>query len=249
MTALSDLRLRAQERADRVNATTITTAEWNAMVNASAAALYRLLTTSYEDYNVSSFDFTLAGGSPGNTLTVGPSGTPTDFHKLRKLARLSSSGQGIYTPVERCASLIEFDLLTAPVVSTYYGNVLVQYALYGATLEIRPAASAGATYRMLYVPVYAPLVDDDDTIDGQWLAQSGIDEWIVVDVARKAMIKEESLDTASLLYAEANDLKTAILKDLAPRDDNTPGRIVDAKRARAAFGPNGGWGGYGGFPW
>lgn len=246
MTTLADLRLAAQQRCDRVNATTITTAEWNGMVNKSAAALYRTLTSTFEDYNVTPFDFTIA---TGNTLALGAGSPVPNFDKLRKLSRQSPGSSTSYVPVLRADSLLEFDLLTAPVLSTFYGNVLVQYMLFGSTLEIRPFASAQASYRMYYVPAYQNLVQDQDTIDGQWLAQNGIDEFIVVDVARKACLKEESLDTASLLAQEAEGLRLTILKQLQPRDDNQPGRITDVKRARAgAFGP-GGFGGLGGAPW
>lgn len=240
---LSDLRLAAQQRSDRVNATTITTAEWNSYINASAAALYRIIGQTYEDYNVQQYAFTLAGGQGGNTLQLGAgSGVPL-FDKLRHISRVvippggSGGSAATYAPVLRADSPMEWDELSAPVLMPYYGGLTqrVKYWLWGATLEIRPAASAGAQYVLWYIPAYEQLVNDTDTIDGTWMATNGIAEYVVVDVAIKAMIKEESIDTAQLLMQDRERIKSEILVQFAQRDDGQPGRIVDVKRARDSF--------------
>lgn len=243
---LADLRLAAQQRCDRVNASTITTAEWNSLVNSSAAALYRIIGQTYEDYNVQQYPFTLNGNIGGNTLQVGTgSGVPA-FDKLRHISRIVvASGQGgvaTYAPVLRCDSLMEFDELSAPVLMPYYGSLTqrVKYMLMGQTIEIRPAASAGASYVLYYIPSYQKLVQDTDTIDSTFMNTNGADEYIVLDVAIKALVKEESDPT--LLMADRERVKAEILVQFAQRDDNMPGRIVDAKRARMSVGYGGGWG-------
>lgn len=244
MTTLDDIVSAAQERCDRANADTISTAEWYGYVNASAAALYRKITRLYEDYNATVFQFTLQGGVGNNILQLGPGTACPDFYKLRGVSRQINANAVQWVPITKVDSHLEFDMLTAPTLNPYFGSVLVQYFLAGNTLEFRPAASAGATYAMLYIPQYKKLVNGTDSIDGQWLSQSGIDEWIVVDVARKAFVKEESIDSAALLAAEANAMADEIMKDLAPRDDNQPGKIADVKRIKAS------WGIYGfGGPW
>jgi hypothetical protein len=250
MTALADLRLAAQQRCDRVNSATPSTSEWNSYINGSAAALYRILGQTYEDYNVQQYSFTLVGNAGGNILQIGP-GTPVPaYDKLRHLARVvqnaGASNAPVYAPVIRCDSLMRFDELSAPVLGTYYGAfIAVQYMVLGNTIEIRPAASSAASYLLYYIPAFQKLVNDTDTIDGTWMATNGIDEYIVLDAAAKAMVKEESLDTAALLMQEREAVKTQILAQFAQRDDNMPGRIVDAKRARANMGLYG-WGGFGG---
>lgn len=243
MTALSDLRLAAQQRADRVNASTITTAEWNAMINASAAALYRALTSTYEDYNVTSYDFTLAGGVGGNSITLGYGTSVPAFDKLRGLwKQLGVVGSGpFWGPLLKLNSFNERNIYAAPPINPIYGNLSVYYSLMGSTLEVLPPDSSAGTYRLWYVPVFTKLVNDTDVIDGMWLATNGCDEWIVVDVARKALLKEESLDTAAMLAQECESLKATILKELSPRDDNSPGKIADMKRLRANWG-YAGWG-------
>lgn len=241
MTQLSDLRLAAQQRCDRVNASTILVAEWNSMINASAAALYRQLGATYEDYNVNQYAFTLAGGQGGNTLQIGTGSAVPTFNKLRHISRLvvpsGTVGTATYAPVLKCDSPMEFDELSAPVLIPYYGGLTyrVKYWVYGNQIEIRPAASAGASYVLWYIPAYQKLIQDTDTIDDTWMATDGIDEYIVVDVAIKALIKEESLDTASLLVQDRERIKTEVMMQFAQRDDGQPGRIVDVKRARDGF--------------
>jgi hypothetical protein len=241
MTQLSDLRLAAQQRCDRVNASTITTAEWNGYVNASAARLYRALTGLYEDYNVSQYPFVLAGGAGGNTLPIGNGTGVPAFDKLRHISRIViPAGQlggveATYAPVLRADSPMEFDQLSAPVLMPYYGGLTqrVKYWLYGQTIEIRPAASAGASYVLWYIPSYTKLVNDSDTIDSTWMATNGIDEYVVVDAAIKALVKEES--DATLLVQEREAMRAEIMQQFAQRDDGQPGRIVDVKLARDSF--------------
>lgn len=243
MTQLSDLILAAQQRADRVNAATITTPEWTSYVNASAAGLYRVLGQTYEDYNVQQYAFTLAGGQGQNTLQVGTGSAVPQFDKLRHVSRVVippgnlGANAATYAPVLRADSPMEFDQLSAPVLMPYYGGLTqrVKYWLWGNTLEIRPASSAGASYVLWYIPSYQKLVNQTDTIDGTWMATNGIDEYIVVDAAVKALVKEESLDTAQLLMQDRERIKTEILAQFAQRDDGQPGRIVDVKQARDAF--------------
>ena len=50
--SLGDLRLRAQQRADRVNSQFVQLPEWNYFINQSYYELYDLLITLYEDYYV-----------------------------------------------------------------------------------------------------------------------------------------------------------------------------------------------------
>lgn len=237
-TALSDLILAAQQRCDRVNATTITTQEWTSMVNTSAGELYGLLTETYEDYNVAQYPFTLAGGSPGNTLQVGFGTSVPQFDKLRKVSRqVQSVGTGqTWAPCLRAPSLIEFDLYTTPALNPYYGNIQVEYALYGNTLELRPAESAGGSYMLWYIPAFQPLVNQSDTIDGTWMATNGIAQYIILGAAAEALIKEESLDTASLIIQRQQLIAARVLKQFSPRDDNQPGQIADVKRVRASWG-------------
>lgn len=242
MTAAADLILAAQQRADRVNGP-MPTQEWLSMVNYSAARLYRKLTATFEDYNVSQVLFTLQGGDPGNTFQVGPGSSVGDFSKLRVLSRQVSSAGGTTTwsPLMAINSLTEMDMYTAPPINPIYNNVAPYYALQGNLIVIVPPLSAGGTYKLKYLPAYQPLVQLTDTIDGQWLTLNGIDECIVLDVARKALIKEESYEAADRLGVELDGMFKEVMRELSPRDDNQPGRIMNTKRVRQGWG-FGNWG-------
>ena len=239
MSSLADIRYQAQLRADRVNAP-IVVGDWNSWVNGSLAALYRILTALYDDYNVASYPFTLAGGVgiDNNMLQLGSGSSVPAFDKLRHLSRIVTGGgfgtPATYAPVLRADSFIEFDGLTASALMPYYGGLTqnVKYMLLGNTLEVRPASSAGASYVLYFIPSFKPLIEDTQTIDGTWMSTNGISEYAVLDVAVKALIKEESLDTAALLAADRERVKAEIVSQFAQRDDNQPGRIQDAKGAR-----------------
>jgi hypothetical protein len=249
MTTLADLRAAAQSQADRVNGPSTTT-EWNQWINASAAELYGRLTSLFDDYNVQTYNFTLSAGEPsypgglGNALQVGPGTGVPDFDKLRKLSvMLGTNGTTpVFTPVTRCNSLLERDKYTAPALNPYYGNIASAYLFYGNIIEVLPPQSAAGTYRLWYVPRFKALVQDQDSIDSTWMATNGIDEYIVLGAAIKQLIKEESLDTASILKGMQSEIGMRIEKEFAPRDDNQPGKIVDSKRLRNTWGFPGGGG-------
>lgn len=236
MTTLADLRFAAQSRADRINGPS-TTAEWNAWVNSSAAELYRKLTALYEDYNVKTYNFTLTSGEPGNALQVGLGSSVPDFDKLRKVSVqvMTNNATPVFVPVLRCGSLIERDKYTSPSLNIFYGNVASAYLFYGNIIEMLPPQSAAGNYRMWYVPRYQPLVNDGDTIDGTWMATSGIDEYIVIGTAIKQLIKEESLDTAVLLSQEQAAISQQLAAEFSPRDDNQPGKIAQVKQYRRGW--------------
>ncbi len=239
---LSDLRLGAQQRADRVSATTPTTAEWNGYVNYEASSLYRKLTALFEDYNVQTYSFTLPGGSPGNTLSVGFGTAVPTFDKLRGLkvqvAQGGANGPN-WLPLKQ-VPLFEKDRFGPSFANYAWANVALRYCFYGATIEVVPPQSAAGSYILYFVPSFSKLVNDSDTIDGTWMATNGIDEFIMLGAAAQALRKEESLDSAAVLRQDQAAVYADIIKGMGQRDDNTPGTIVDTKYADG-YGP--GWGG------
>jgi hypothetical protein len=172
---LAYLRQHAQERPDMVNATFIATSVWNDMINASASELYDLLTTVYEDYFSSSYDFsTLANTSSYDLPTCQP-------YEMAERNRFQDFNQ------------------------------------------------ANQKFSLLYVPACPRLVLDTDIFDGV----NGWEEYIVVDVARKAKEKEES-DTTELVNSKSALIKR--IEDSAPnRNAGQPGRVTDIHRERTHF--------------
>jgi hypothetical protein len=249
MSNLGQLRTWAQQRADRSNFA-YQTGEVNALVNASVQELYATLTSTYEDYNCKRYQFTLLGGDPpGNVLNVGFGTSVPDFLFMRGLWWQAQTGPGIrYLPLTRLASMLERARYVGPSISLYYGQVTRVFDLYGNTLEVLPGISSAGTYMLTYVPSMPTLVNDSDTIDQYWLSTLGWDEYVVLDVASKLLIKEESLDTAQILTQQKGAIRDRIMREAKPRDDSQPGQIADVEGARRNFGTMG-WGSGGAGPW
>ena len=256
MTALSDLVLASQQRCDRVNASTITTPEWYGYVNGSVQELYGLLTSTYEDYNVKSYTFTTLGGSqPNNSIQVGPNTAVPDFFQPRAFWLQINGSPNPYVTIPKLESLQERNLFIFPAIVPIYGNIPSRWNLLGNVIEILPPSVGANSYVLWYVPTMPQLVNPTDTIDQYWLTINGWQEYVVLDAAAKALIKEESLDTAQLLLSMKKELRERILREAKPRDVSQPRSIVDMQRVRNPWGGwgvngiGGGWGGDGGGCW
>lgn len=91
---------------------------------------------------------------------------------------------------------------------------------------------AGLTLRIHYVPRLPPLVNGTDVVDGV----NGWEDYIVVDAARKALVKEES--DASELNAELLRVTARIEHEAANRDAGMPARVSDVYAAAYVPGAN-----------
>ena len=244
MSSLADLTLAAQQRCDRVNATTISTAEWYSMVNASVQELYAKLTSTNEDYNVQSYAFTLPGNGQ-NSIQVGPgTGVPNFFHPRALWGQFGVGSPSQYVTIPRLESFLERNFFTYPAIVPVYGAVASRWNLIGNMIEILPPGVSGASYLLWYVPTMPVLVNPTDTIDAYWLTVNGWQEYVIYDVAMKSLLKEESLDAAQIMNQLKNEIGMRILTEAKPRDISQPKSIVDMQRVRN---PWGGWGAYGGF--
>lgn len=83
--------------------------------------------------------------------------------------------------------------------------------------------SAGQRARLWYIPRMAELVDDADEMDGV----SGWEEYIVCDVAIKALAKEES--DPSVFMAQKQALKVRIQSMASNRDAGNPMSVTDSQ--------------------
>lgn len=201
---LSDLRQGAQFHADMVNSTFLTTAEWNYHINKSAQYLYNKIIDTYEDYNRIQ--------SPAITITTGNTfNLPSDFFKLRGIDREISSSTDLITV--RPYQFIERNERSGQFPSSLMGNVDVSYSLAGngsnATITLQPSLNAAATYFVWYVPELPIYVSDSDTRDGYFLTLNGWDSFIAIDVAIKALTKEET-ECSTLIQLRSDTLQMVI---------------------------------------
>lgn len=209
----------ATERADMVNSTFLSAAEWKANANASLQELQEKLIEAYgSDYFVQTpYSFTTDGSADAFDL-------PSDFFKLLGVdlqLSPSSAQPGVGWITIWRFNFAERNQFSLPNVFTVWGRGNIRYRLRGSKIWLQPTPQGGQTLRLWYVPVFTPLVDDADTYDGM----NGWEEFAINLTAKKALVKEES-DTSgvdALLGAQEARL-TSITEN---RDAGAPQTTVD----------------------
>jgi hypothetical protein len=89
--------------------------------------------------------------------------------------------------------------------------------------------SVNGTYKLWYIPKATAITTTAQTIDGV----NGWEEYVVVDAARKMLIKEES-DPSPLLM-ELAEIKQRITEMAAGRDSGSPQTIADVRDQCVAY--------------
>ena len=202
---LAQIRLQAQQRADRVNSQFLTKSEWNQNINKAMFELYDLLITVYEDYyiappieftaNGSTFLYPLPNGS--NTFTnaiTNETFTPRPFYKLKGVDLALSNATNGYVTINKFNFADRNRFVYPNTASTIYGVFNLQYRVMGNNIEFIPTPSANQQIRLWYIPRLIELLKDTDTTD---TGISGWIEYVIVRAAKYALDKEES-DTTKL---------------------------------------------------
>lgn len=251
---LSQIRLAAQQRADRVNSNFVTKSEWNNYINQAMFELYDLLVTIYEDYFIATpiqfttngvlFQFPLPDGiitynngiNPNTTL-VAPA-----LYKLTGVDLALNNATNAYVTVNKFNFIDRNRFVYPNTASTIYGVFNMQYRMLGSNIEFIPTPTAGQQIRLWYIPRLTELLQDTD-ITTQGI--SGWIEYVIVRAAKYALDKEES-DTTKL-DQQIIFLKTRIEESAANRDAGQSDTISDTRSNRGGgFGSGGfgsGWGG------
>ena len=233
---LGQIRLMAQQRADRVNSNFVTMPEWNSYINQSYFELYDLLTTLYEDYYVQTpLIFPTDGSSAQYDL-------PDDFYKLLGVDMGLASTTNAWVTLRKFEFASRNQFVYPQLNSTYLGVFNLRYRLMGNTLMFIPTPSGGQYLRIWYIPRLVQLLKDTDILDGI----SGWTEYVIVDAAIKALEKEES--DVSVLMAQKMALIKRIEDSGMNRDAGMPDCISDVRSQSQTWGGSGGNGpGWGGF--
>lgn len=246
--SLGELRLKSQQRADRVNSDFVTLTEWNSYINQSMYALYDLLITTYEDYFMApraqilsvggTFTYPLPNGVIPFIDQAGQSFVPAPFYKLLGVdLGLSNSNQGFVTMKKY--NLIDRNVFVyANTQSTAYGSFNLRYRVLGTNIEFTPTPSSGQLIQLLYIPRLPQLLQDTDITT---IGFSGWLEYVLVRSAILALTKEES-DVSSLVM-QLTDIQKRIEESAVNRDAGQPDTISDTRRA-SGWG-DGSWGGFG----
>lgn len=243
---LSQLRLQAQQRADRVNSNFVTDAEWRVYLNQARFELYDLLVTVYEDIFMAqpiqfvsdgtTYLYNLPNGS--NTFNNAISGQPfiaPPFYKLVGVDLALNNATNAYVTVNKFNFVDRNRFVYPNTASTIYGVFNLQYRMMGNQIMFIPTPSGGQAMRIWYIPrLNELLLETDTTTEGF----SGWLEYVIVRAAKYALDKEES-DT-SRLTEELLYLKGRIEETAANRDAGQPDTISDTNQGNWANGWNGG---------
>lgn len=248
---LSQIRLKAMQRADRVNSNFVTKAEWDSYINQSMFELYDLLVTVYEDYflatpiqfvvNGNQFLYPLPNGSNTfqNALTL-ETFTPQAFYKLLGVDLALNNATNAYVTLDKFNFIDRNRFLYPNTASTIYGVFNMQYRVMGSNIEFIPTPTSGQTIRLWYIPRLVELLQDTDITA---MGISGWIEYVIVRAAYYALTKEES-DTNPLVM-QLQALTKRIEDSAANRDAGRPDKISDSRSNSGNWG-NGFGGGFNG---
>lgn len=249
---LSQIRLAAMQRADRVNSKFVTTPEWRTYINQAMFELYDLLITVYEDLYVATPAQFVTDGStflydlPNGVLTfqsgVDQSQTiiAKPFYKLLGVDLGLQTANNGYVTVNKFNFIDRNRFVYPNTASTIYGVFNCQYRMLGSKIEFIPTPTANQKFRIWYIPRLTELLQDTDITD---TGISGWIEYVIVRAAKYALDKEES-DTTRLTE-ELLFLKQRIEESAANRDAGQPDKISSTRTNGGSWGsgPNTGWNG------
>lgn len=237
--SLGQIRLAAQQRADRVGSNFVTLPEWNSYINQSMFELYDLLIDTYQDYYVAPPVQVI----PDGTTYLYPlpdginNGGAAPFYKLLGVDLSLNTAQNAWVTINRFMFIDRNRFVYPNTASTIYGVFNLQYMLLGSNIQFIPTPSAGQIIRFWYIPRLKQLLQDTDvTVTGI----SGWIEYVILRAAILALTKQEGDTTA--LVQQLLDVRKRI-EDSAPnRDAGAPPLISDARQNGWWGSMNGGYG-------
>ena len=243
---LGYMRYMAQLKADMLNSQFLTVDEWNFNINQSAYELYDILVTKFGDqyFLASPVVFTTTGAAsyplPDGVTTFG-STVPPALYKLAGVDCGVAVGNNAWVSLPRFNWIDRNKFVYPQLQANALGVFNLSYSVWQNSLYFIPRPSAGQYIQLWYVPVLSPMLQDSDMLP---FSISGWSEYVIVDAAIKAALKEESYDRVQALGAAKAALFERIETTAANRDVGQPNTISDT-RANLGFYDMGGFGGTG----
>ncbi len=233
--SLGQLRLSAQQRADRVGSNFVTLPEWNSYLNQSMYALYDILITTYENYfmaprakfftNGSTFRYPLPDGIITFQDVNGANFVAPPFYKLMGVDLALNTANNAYVTINKYNLIDRNKYIYPNTASTIYGVYNLQYRLLGNAIEFIPTPSSAQTIQLLYVPRLPQLLKDNDLTT---IGYSGWLEYVILRAAIMALTKEES-DTSALVQ-QITDVKMRIEESAVNKDEGQPDTVSSTRR-------------------
>lgn len=243
--SLGQIRLMAQQRADRVGSNFVTVPEWNNFINQAMYELYDLLITVYEDYfKAPNASFTCNGSQAIFPMPNGQLSFLDDnrgsfiappFYKLLGVDLALNNAANAYVTVNRYNFIDRNRFVYPNTASTIYGVFNLQYRPMGNNIEFIPTPSGGQIIRLQYIPRLPVLLADTDI---STIGFSGWLQYVIIRAAKYALDKEESETTTlteEILFLKARIEETAFNRDVGRADT-----ISDSRQGNWSDGWNGG---------
>lgn len=245
---LGYLRYQAQLRSDKLNSNFLTVDEWNININKSMFELFDILVTKYgEDFFVASpYTFLTTGQNnyplPDGSVSFAVGGiTPPAVYKMIGVDCGVAVGNNAWVTLPRYNWIDRNKFIYPQLQANALGVFNLSYRQMGNQLYFIPNPTAGQYIQIWYVPIMTMLLKDTDMLS---FSISGWDEYVVIDAAIKALIKEESFEQASALKMDKAALMERIETTAANRDVGQPNTVSDT-RTNTGFFDGGGFGGNG----
>ena len=219
-TTLQNLIDRVRQRADMEGSTFVTDAEVIGYINVAMAEIHDILVDRYEDYYVSSQQFTLPTDNPGTLPNTFYKALGVDFNTggtTYRLRRFSFQERNVYNSPALVAGRVT--------------NTL--YAIQGAEIKFIPSPTVSGTATLFFVPEAQQFATSgsgfmDATVVTKAPAVAfGYEEYVVVDAAIKCLQKEES--DVQMLMVQKQQLKERIENAASNRDQGEPTAITDSR--------------------
>lgn len=256
--SLYELRLRAQQTADRVGSKFVVTTEWNAFLRLAMYELYDIMILVEPDLFASERVFVNTNGTTqlyplpngyDNFLGGTYPNTAGATVPAKALYKLTGMDLGINTSNNAWVTLKKFNFIDRDKyvypnsTSTLYGVYNMAYRMMGNFWDIIPTPAGNQQIRAWYSPKLPALLADTDLTT---LGYSGWLRYPIVRAAKYALDKEEGSDTGKL-EAELVMLHKRIEEASQNRDSGIPDTI-SATRQDSIYGGTGfGGGGNGGW--
>lgn len=243
--SLGQVRLLAQQRADRVNSNFVTMTEWNEYIRLAQYELYDLLIDQNQyRFIAPTAQFTSDGTTyiyqlpDGIKSFIGPTGSsfiPQPFYKMVGFDMGLNNASNAWVTISQFNFIDRNKFLYPNSASTIYGVFNCQYRIINNTqIYLIPVPSGGQPFRIWYIPRLKVPLADQDLVEGI----SGWEQYVIIRAAKYALDKEESptegLDTEILF------LKSRIESASKDMDVGQADTISDTRGANGGF--NGGWG-------
>jgi len=210
------------------------TTELHNMVEAAHRAAWNLIYAKWEDFRVSTKDFTIASGSTSWTLLVDSAPASgqllrTDFFKLRMLMR--KSADSVYRAME------SFTLEESGDRGDIALNTGVGYMFLGDVIYVEPTEMAAGDYRAWYIPSPATLSGDSSVVQDPL---NGAVLQYVIDVVCKRLRAKDDLSPGAFEKFAA-ELEEAIALAAQSRDAR-PRKVPDVRARMPRVYRTGRWG-------